>query len=187
MTEPRGISINLIGYKIEEKREKRRRILFFAVSVLLALFLLGGIGLEAKVKHQEAKALKQGIQELQIELQGIDLHSSDHETIDALIQELELRENLVEEIEKEQISYADPLQDLLKADIAGILITNITVKQDSIVFSGYSQHHEALVKLLQCFEQSPYFKEISDLRYQLDEESGELSFSITAGLEVQKP
>lgn len=186
MSQPRNININLIGYKIEEQLERKRRVFLYAGSALLTFLLIGIIFTTTQTNKNEIHQLQQEMIVLQAERDGINTSSASMEAIETLGHQIQIRQSLVEAIETKQNRYSAALETLLKPNIPGVLITDIVVKGDSLVFSGYVNSHDTLVKLLQWFKEDQHFKGMSDLTYKSDDANGEISFTIRASLEVQK-
>lgn len=179
--------INLISYKLEQRRFKQRKVLERSAYILIGLLLLGGVFLYNHYLARQIEALHQENASLRTELQQRAVSSVPRQDVQQIKAAVKARNLVVTALQKQQTDFAPMLDALGEYYDADILLHHIDVQSGIIKISGLAGSQSELIGLLQSLNKSESFSDPSNLQINSHKDTGEISFSMQIRLkEVQK-
>ncbi|HWQ74931.1 MAG TPA: PilN domain-containing protein [Syntrophomonas sp.] len=179
--------INLINYKLEQKRSRQRKVLERSAYILIGLLLLGGVFLYNHYLTRQTEALHQENASLQTELRQRTVSSVPRQDVQQIKTAIKARSLVVTALQKQQTDFIPVLDALGEYYDADILLNHIDAQSDSIKISGLAGSQSELIRLLQSLNKSESVSDPSNLQINTNKDTGEISFSMQMSLkEVQK-
>ncbi|MEA1962046.1 MAG: hypothetical protein U9N81_12400 [Bacillota bacterium] len=186
MNRSREIQINLLNYKFEKQIARKRIIFEISIYCLIGVLIVGGLFFSTLSKRAQIADLQSANELLAVELQQSNAQTGSLVSKEKIVEQIKAREDLISNVESKQSNFAVVFEEIGKMSVPGILLIDIDVNDGNVVLNGLAASRSGMVSFLKWIKETFFAGEISDLKYDVNEETGELSFQLLVNLEVSE-
>lgn len=186
MSHKEEIKINLLNYKFEQKKLKKRIFIETGIYCLIGLLLIGGFFSFDLFKRHQIADLEESNQVLQAELKKTDIQMESLQILKKKQQDFINRRKIAIALIKQRTTFGDVFEEAGELDLSGIILTGINTKKGGASITGISSGHKPMVEFLTWLRESDHFGEVNDMQYQANDDTGEITFTIQTSLEVKQ-
>jgi len=152
------IRINLLSDREAIRKESvRQQLSVYALSIVLALVVLGGVHFTF---YQKKRGLEDEIRTVEKELNALKLKVGEVEKYKAAKKELETKLSIIETLQKGKMLTPMLLDSIAERIPEKMWLERLTVKSSQISLQGYAIDNETIANFMKDLERSQFFRNI---------------------------
>ncbi len=176
------ININLL----ERESVNKLRLIYWGFGFMIMAIIVGLAGLSYMSLHKELDSQQVLNVDLKSEVRRYNAEIVKQKPIQDMEKEMTRKSQEVVEVEKEQVSFSDVINEIDRVVPPNVLIVGMDIKAQKVVVTGLSPDHSQVARLLEGLLGSSRFNNVTVLASKMDEKIEEAKFSIQLDLKAEK-